>query len=353
MESQSKEHAIVLESQAHVWNHMLSFINSMSLKCAIDLGIPDIIHKHGKPMSLPQLISSLQIHPSKAPNIHRLMRLLTHSGFFTLHSDGYVLTHPCTLLLKDNPLSAVPFFLSMLDPMLTKPWYELGKWFQQGNDGDKTTPFEAAHGRAFWEYAWHVPRLYKLFDETLVNDSRMVGGVVVEKCKGVFEGLESLVDVGGGSGTMAKAIAQEFPKMECIVFDSPYVVGELKGSGNLKFVQGDMFQAIPPSDGLMLKWSLHDWNDEECLKILKKCKEAIVSKGKGGKLIIIDMVVDDEKGDYESIQTQLLFDLLTMVVLCGKERTEKEWANLFSSAGFSSYKITPVLGVRSLIEVYP
>ncbi|KAI9078608.1 hypothetical protein K1719_039446 [Acacia pycnantha] len=86
MESQKKDLGAtrLLNAQTHIWNHTVSYINSMSLKSAIDLNIPDIIHKHGKPMSLSLLVSSLQIHPSKSPYIHRLMRILTYCGFFSL-----------------------------------------------------------------------------------------------------------------------------------------------------------------------------------------------------------------------------------------------------------------------------
>lgn len=98
---------------------------------------------------------------------------------------------------------------------------------------------------------------------------------------------------------------------------------------------------------------LHGWSDEECLKILKKCKEAISRKGEGGKVIIIDLVINEKKDEHELTETKLLFDMLMMYVSRGKERTEKEWEDLFLKAGFGRYKITPVLGLRSLIEVYP
>ena len=101
------------------------------------------------------------------------------------------------------------------------------------------------------------------------------------------------------------------------------------------------------------QWILHDWNDEECVKILKNCKEAITSSGKKGKVIIIDMMMENERGDEEAIETQLFFDMMMMVLLTGKERNEKQLAKLFANAGFSNYKITPILGLRSLIEVYP
>jgi hypothetical protein len=98
---------------------------------------------------------------------------------------------------------------------------------------------------------------------------------------------------------------------------------------------------------------LHDWNDEECLKILKKCKEAIRSKGKEGKVIVIDAVVGNENEDKETYEAQVFYDLEMMVLVNGKERNEKEWSKLFFSAGFSNYKITHGLGFKSLIEVFP
>ncbi|GMI80542.1 hypothetical protein HRI_001723500 [Hibiscus trionum] len=78
------EHANeLLQAQAHVWNHVLRFVNSMSLKCAIDLGIPDIIQNHGKPMTIAELNAALPMQNStKAISIYRLMRILVHSGFF-------------------------------------------------------------------------------------------------------------------------------------------------------------------------------------------------------------------------------------------------------------------------------
>ncbi|KAK7822938.1 trans-resveratrol di-o-methyltransferase [Quercus suber] len=119
----------LLDAQAHIWNHIFNFVNSMSLKCAIELGIPDIIHNHGKPMTLSVLITALPIHPTKSPHVNGLMRILIHSGFFdpknTSENDqeeAYVLIEPSRLLLKDNPLSITPFLLAMIDPMLTTPW---------------------------------------------------------------------------------------------------------------------------------------------------------------------------------------------------------------------------------------
>ncbi|KAJ1380222.1 S-adenosyl-L-methionine-dependent methyltransferase [Sesbania bispinosa] len=281
---------------------------------------------------------------------------MTHTGFFTQQNVTenelevkYVLTDASLLLLKNHPLSVTPFLLAMLDPILTNPWHHFSSWFKN----DDPTPFKTTHKMLFWDYVRNDPKLNNLFNDGMASDAPLVTSVVMEKCKWVFNGLETLVDVGGGTGALTKAIAKSFPNTECIVFDLPHVVAGLEGSENLKYVVGDMFNAIPPADAILLKWIMHDWNDEECITILKKCKEAITSNGKDGKVIIIDIVIDNEKGDYESIETQLFCDIVLMMFLTGKERNKEEWVKLISSAGFRDYKIIPVLGLRSLIEIYP
>ncbi|KAG6658014.1 hypothetical protein CIPAW_04G129900 [Carya illinoinensis] len=302
--------AKLLNAQALIWNRIFNFINSMSLKCAIQLE---------------KIIGNDQ-------------------------EERYALTDASRLLLKDNPLSVTPFLIAMLDPVLTKPWHFLTAWFQN----EDLTPFDTAHGKKFWDYGGHDPKLNHLFNDAMASDARLVMSVVIDKCSAVFSGLESLVDVGGGTGTVAKAIADAVPSMECTVLDLPHVVAGLEGSKKLKYIGGDMFEAVPPADAILLKWILHDWNDEECIKILGRCKEAITSNDKKGKVIIIDMIVQNQKeDDEESIETQLFFDMVMMVMATGKERNEKEWAKLFFDAGFSDYKITHILGLRSLIEVYP
>lgn len=92
------------------------------------------------------------------------------------------------------------------------------------------------------------------------------------------------------------------------------------------------------------RWVLHDWNAEDCVKILRQCKAAVIKNGRKGNVIIIDMVIENQNEDEKSIETQLFFDMLMMVLVTGRERNEKEWAKLFLNAGFGDYKITPILG---------
>ncbi|GAU36250.1 hypothetical protein TSUD_214470 [Trifolium subterraneum] len=217
------------------------------------------------------------------------MRIMTHSGFFSQQNVTeneleieYMLTDASRLLLKDNPISLTPFVQAMLDPVLTNPWHQLPTWLKN----DDPTTFETTHKMLLWDYAARNSNFNNLFNESMASDARLVTNLLIEKYREVFIGSESLVDVGGGTGTTAKALAKSFPQLECVVFDLPHVVAGLQGSDNLKYVGGDMFEEIPPADAILMKWILHSWNDEKCVKILKKCKESLKQKGEEGKFVM-------------------------------------------------------------------
>ncbi|KAI9087695.1 hypothetical protein K1719_030327 [Acacia pycnantha] len=354
----------LFEAQADLFKHIFCFVRSMCLKTALQMRIPDTIFNHGKPITLPQLISSLKINPSRSNHVHRLMRLLVHSGIFTLtkipkeeeEEEGYDLT-PCSrLLLKDKIPSMFAYAQAVFHPAVMSPVQFLGDWLYNNDDDDddnknnNNTAFQSCFGMEFWRYGIENPEFSRLFNEGMISDCGMMN-FVMQKFKSVFWGLKSLVDVGGGKGGAAMAISEEFPDLKFTVMDLPHVVADLKDRDNLKFVGGDMFQSIPSADAILLKLVLHTLSNEECEKVLKNCRGAISSKG---KLIIIDIVINnEEKEKHEMTEAKLYFDVMMMCLVNGKERDEKEWKKLFFKARFSDYKITPLFGLRSLIEVYP
>ncbi|KAM3339531.1 putative O-methyltransferase 3 [Capsicum galapagoense] len=346
----------LLLAETQSWNQLYFFIEHVTLKCAFQLGIPNAITKHGKPMTLSKLMSSLSISPSKYPYFHRLTRILVRYGLLILqqHEDNnvddgddskgyYSLAPTDRYIMKDGPWNS----MEDQDSFFFKAWNCLGDWFRN----EDPSAFYTAYGDLFWSKLSRDTSSGNWFHANMARDSRSFMNVLIgNEFKDVFKGLTSLVDVGGGTGTVAMAITKKFPDMKCIVLDLPPVVANLQGSENLEFVAGDMFQKIPAANAVLLKSILHDWNDEECVKILKNCKDAIT---RSGKVIIIDMVMENPELDDESFQAQLFIDMLMMVFLGSKERNKKEWEKLFFDAGFTSYKIILTLGLRSVIELYP
>ncbi|XP_009770464.1 myricetin 7/4'-O-methyltransferase 2-like [Nicotiana sylvestris] len=240
------------------------------------------------------------------------MRFLVHSGFLNQHeNEHYSLTPASQLLVKNDPLSMRTYFLFTHDPVLLKACSCLSDWFQD----DSSTAFHTANKISLWDYYVQEPRVGDSYNESMASDSRLIANVLITECKHVFEGLTSLVDVGGGTGTVAIAIAKAFPAIKCTVLDLPRVVGNFKGSGNGEFVGGSMFEKIPNANAILLKWILHNWSDEDCVKILKKCKDSIPSREEGGKVIIIDIVLENPNVRNEFVRGQHYMDMVMMVFM--------------------------------------
>ncbi|PKA47249.1 Trans-resveratrol di-O-methyltransferase [Apostasia shenzhenica] len=346
-----------LKAHSILWNHALSFIKSMCLKCAVELRIPDAILSNGMAATVSELSAALSIPPCKTRRLRILLRLLSREGVFESHvnlsgEEAFGLTPVSRLLTSaDHRPSASPFILMLLDHHLVDPCQQLSRWFHLADAA--TTPFEMTHGKTFWDLAGDRPEFNDLFNKGMASDSGFVMDVVTHIGSSAFRGITTLVDVGGGTGKTVAALVEAFPELRCTVFDLPHVVNTAPKIPGVEFVGGDMFVEVPRADAALLKWILHDWSDEDCVKILQCCKGAIPTREKGGKVIIIDIVVGAGASTQASVETQLLFDLEMMILTTGKERDEGEWRKLFVAAGYNNYKITPSIGLRSIIEVYP
>uniref|UniRef100_A0A0D9XSM8 O-methyltransferase domain-containing protein n=1 Tax=Leersia perrieri TaxID=77586 RepID=A0A0D9XSM8_9ORYZ len=333
MDSMSTQELAQAESE--LYNHFFCYLKSMALKCAVDLGIPDAIHRLGGAAALPDIVAAVGVHPSKLPQVRRLMNVLTISGVFV--SNGA------------TDADAVVYELTRSSRLL--------KWFRAGGDGDtaaaKKSFFELTHGVDRWEKNREDGGDNDAFNLAMAADSRITMEIFVREAgAGVLRGVGTLVDVGGGHGNAARAIAAAFPDVKCTVMDLPHVVSEAAADETVEFVAGDMFEHIPPADAVLLKLILHCWEDDNCVKILRRCKEAISAKGPGGKVIIIDGVMGFGERDMVHKETAALADLY-MMYINGVERDEQQWKKIFLEAGFSGYKVVAMLGLRSVLEVYP
>ncbi|XP_020600336.1 trans-resveratrol di-O-methyltransferase-like [Phalaenopsis equestris] len=354
-----------LEAHAILWNQTFSYIKSMSLKCAVELHIPDAIHRHGMPITISQLLSSLSISQDKSRYLRSIMRVLSQERIFKSHitpsgEETFDLTPVSRLLLTassfpHNPNTS-PLVLLSLNHRIVDSHHQLSRWF---HEPDATiTPFVMTNGKAIWNLGRELPQFNDLINKTMECDSNFLMNVMASKGWLSFQGIGTLVDVGGGTGLMAAKLVEAFPGLKCIVLDLPHVIDMTeRKTDKIQFIAGDMFVEVPHADVALLKWILHDWKDEDCVKILQilqRCKEAIPPKEKGGKVIIIDIVVGLKFNSHTSLQTQLLFDLHMLASCMGQERDESEWRNLFVTAGYRDYKIIPYVDhMRSIIEVYP
>nr|GEX62948.1 trans-resveratrol di-O-methyltransferase-like [Tanacetum cinerariifolium] len=210
----------------------------------------------------------LNLPIEKTIHLKWLMCLLIHSNFFNVtklydqdgynEKEGYVLIVSSKLLLKKtnknspNLPSLLPFANLILDLGYMSSFNFFGSWFK----GNESTVFETAFGTLIWElFANENPRLNKLFNDAMESNFKMMKFAVQDN-KEIFKGVDSLVDVGGGTGLVAKILLEAFPHMNCIVLDLPHVVADMKDTMNLKYVGGDIFSSIPHADAVILEVDL-------------------------------------------------------------------------------------------------
>ncbi|KAM6549210.1 hypothetical protein CsatB_020886 [Cannabis sativa] len=360
----------VLRGQVEIWKYMLSFADSMALKCAVELQLGDIIHSHTSPITLSQIASA--IPGATSPDLSCLasiMRLLVRRRIFTQHqkpkSDGeeeealYGPTHSSRwLLTKTNDhdqLTLAPMILMENDPRLMAPWHCFSRCVKEGG-----VAFKKAHnGQSIWEFGAENPEINKLFNDAMECTAKVVMKAILSHYSdGGFSDLKSMVDVGGGTGGSISEIVRSYPHIKGINFDLPHVIATAPPYSGVSHVGGDMFRSVPTADAIFMKWILHDWSDEDCVKILKNCRKAIAEES--GKVIIVESVLEEESNNNNNNNNEVFGDtalVLDLVMVAhttgGKERTQKQWKTILEQGGFPRYNFIKIKALPSIIEAYP
>ncbi|PKI52966.1 hypothetical protein CRG98_026672 [Punica granatum] len=325
----------------------------MALKCAVELGIADIIHSHGRPITLDQIAASINESSSPdIPSLARIMRLLVRRDIFAVHrqldSGGtlYGLTHSSRWLVTESESNLAPMVTMQNHPLQQAPWHYFAQCIKEGG-----MPFMKAHGVELWEMASMNPHFNKMFNDSMACTTKIVMQAVVLAYKDGFTSIGSLVDVGGGIGEAIAATVKANPNIRGINFDLPHVVATAPAYPGVEHVSGNMFESIPAADAVFMKWILHDWGDEDCVKILKNCKKAMPEKL--GKLIIIEAVLQPEGHELFDDVANIMDLVMFAHVSGGKERTEMEWKNLLAEGGFPRYNIIKIPAPYYIIEAFP
>ncbi|GJN04690.1 hypothetical protein PR202_ga22257 [Eleusine coracana subsp. coracana] len=339
-----------------LYHHVFSYMKPMALKCAVDLGIPDAIHRRGA-ATLADIAADAGVHAARLPDLRSLMKLLTTSGLFAAAADdgasepAYTLTAASRLLV--GPLGLGSIVRYQAGPVNVTPFFDMPAWLRAApaaSDGPKSL-FELTHGRSRWDPANADS---STMQDAAVAESQFLIDALLGNHGHIFHGLTSLVDVGGGHGSLGRAIAAMFPSIRCTVLDLAHVIADAPAvaGGNVQFVAGNMFESIPSADAVLLKYVLHCWSDKDCIKILRNCKNAIPARAAGGKVIITVMVSGSGSRDGNASETEEMHSLF-VTGIGGIGREEQEWENIFCDAGFSDYKMTQVMGPVSVIEIFP
>ncbi|KAF3644274.1 Caffeic acid 3-O-methyltransferase [Capsicum annuum] len=291
----------------------------MVLKSAIELDILEIMAKAGPGAFISPSELAAQL-PTKNPHasvmLDRMLRILAASSVLRTLPDGRV----------ERLYSLAPVYALL----------------------DGGVPFNKAYGMTAFEYHGTDPRFNKVFNRAMSDITTMSTKKILEDYKG-FEGLDSLVDVGGGTGATMNMIVSKYPSIKGINVDLPHVIKDApaypfvlhtnhfpKFYSGVEHVGGDMFVSVPKADAIFMKWICHDWSDDHCVKLLKNCHEALPANG---KVIIADCILPEAPDTSSATKSKLHGDIVMLAYNPGgKERTEKEFEALAKGAGFRGFR---------------
>ena len=288
-----------------------------------------------------ELAAQLQINPGAG---YRLLRALASIGLldelpgarFRLTSQGRLLCagHPSNLravaLLQDGPEHLVIW--KHLPEMIRAGW-------QNG--------FRKEFGRTAFEHADANPAYSAVFDSAMASYSAQQAAAAVEALGDFdFAGVQSVVDVGGGRGTLLDALLRAHPALRGVVLERPSVIAAAANAnagatrqGRWSHQAGDMFQSVPPAELYLLKLILHDWNDEHCVRLLENIRRAAMESGRtGARLVILEFVITAPDVPHFS----KLYDIHMMCWGEGRERSIPEYEALLRRAGWELGKFRPM-----------
>jgi hypothetical protein len=312
---------------------------SQAIHVAAKLGIAD--HLVEGPASAEKLAEPLGCLPEP---LHRLLRALASIGVFSETDDGrFSLTPRAEFLRSDHPATIRPMAI-MLGGVQYASWGELEHSLATGKTG-----FSKLYGQGLFDYLGEHPEEAAVFDAAMTS----IHGAETQAAMEAYplDGAKCLVDVGGGNGSQLAEMLEQDPYLTGVLFDLPHVASRAEPAlknripGRCEAVGGSFFESVPSGgDVYLLRHILHDWYDEDCLRILRSIEAVLPTTG---RLLVIESVI--RPGNEFDFGKWL--DLTMLVAPGGKERTEAEFAALFAAANLKLVRVVPTKSPVSVLEV--
>jgi hypothetical protein len=304
-----------------------------------DLEIPDHL-AHG-PLTCDELAKETGCDPEAT---YRLLRASANIDVVSIMTDGRFGLTP----LGERLRSKVPGSMRESAIALTAPghWLPWGRLAEAVRHGVRQTP--ATLGRELFEFYAENPDEGSAFTGAMSNVSAAVAEDVAEVLD--TSTAEHVVDVGGASGTIIAAVLKRNPALHGTILELAHVaprarlaLAELGLSSRCNVVEGDFFKSVPQADIHILKQIIHDWDDEQSVRILANCVRALRS---AGRVILVERVIpDDGRPSFAP-----LADLNMLVLLPGRERTAKQYGKLLGAAGLRLDRVIDMASAMQVIE---
>lgn len=312
---------------------------SQALGVAARLGIAD--HLKDGPRSVAELAEATSAHEG---SLYRVLRSLAGSGVFR-ESAGKVFENT---LVSDTLRSDVPGSTRNSAIFCAAPWH-FQVWANMPQSVMSGEPvWKDTLGKDVFDWFADNPAAAEVFNNTMTEMSAGAAPAVVEAYD--FSGIDTIADIAGGHGFLLSQILKANPEISGILFDTVEVIEGadvlLQSEGvadRVEKVTGDFFKEVPAADAYIMKHIIHDWEDEKAIAILKSIHTAM--KG-DGKVLLVETVVPEGNDPHLS----KMIDLEMLTATGGLERTEQEYRDLFTRAGFRLTRVVPTKSPFSVIE---
>jgi ubiquinone/menaquinone biosynthesis C-methylase UbiE len=312
---------------------------SQSIYVIAKVGAADLLS--GGPQSSEDLSKALRVD---ANALYRIMRTLTSYGLFEEDDKHRFGLTPLGTLLQTGVPGSMRAMAIWNGETAYRAWGAVLHTIETGQPA-----LGHVLGMKLFDYLAQNHETGRIFDEAMTGLSVQVSQAVVANYD--FSGVKTIVDVAGGQGVLVAAILQAYPEMGAILFDMPSVIeGSRKQleafgiAGRCEVVAGDFFEFIPKGgDCYILSSVIHDWDDEQSLRILRQCRGAM---DQGSRLLLVECMIPDSP---EPVFSKLL-DLQMLVMTGGRERTEPQFKDLLASAKFRLTNIIPTAVPECIVE---
>ncbi len=294
---------------------------------SVELGLYDLLHKRS--LTAIQIAEKLGLHKIK---IYDFLDALLSMSYLERKGDGETALYTNSMSSDDYLVSSsddyIGGMLIMSSRRLYKYWHHLPEALQSG----KAQSEVKESGKHLFETMYEDSS--KLYDFCKAMESLSRENFQAFSEKFDFAGIDNHLDIGGSLGVLSRKILEKNPHINCHSLDLPKVT-ELAKKENpntqIKFLAGDMFSSdMPVVDSISLGLILHDWSVEDKKTIIKR---AFAHLKPGGKLIVIENIIDDERRE----NTFGLLMSLNMLVEFGEafDFSKKDFIPWATEAGFS------------------
>jgi O-methyltransferase/methyltransferase family protein len=326
---------------------LLALINGFMLSQALHaftvLGLADLIGD--RRLLAADLATAVKADPAA---VNRLLRALAAAGVLDEDEQGGFALTPVGEGLREDATASLAGWTALVGS--ENFWANWGRLTDSVRTGE--TGWRLRLDVDAWDYRAQHPEENQRFDRGMVSITSASADTVAEDYD--FSRFATIVDVGGGRGTLLAQVLGRNPAAAGILFDQPHVVEGaaplLEAHGVLERCQvvgGSFFESVPEGgDAYVLKSVLHDWYDPEALRILATVRAAMRP---GAVLLVVERILAPPNHGLSG----KLGDLNMLVNPGGRERTREEWEALLAAGGFGLSDVHATRGLYSVLVSTP